>query len=91
MNLISKNKSNLLSISLVIFIIISFFLGFYFDETATNGYVDLNWIKNNISIFLNNSLFDSINHPEYFGNRSPLMYILHVSLNHLSKIFIITD
>lgn len=81
MNLSSKSKSNTLSISLIIFTIISFFLGFYFNETATNGYVDLNWIKKNISIFLNNSLFDSINHPEYFGNRSPLMYILHVSLN----------
>ncbi len=81
MNLSLKNKSNTLSLLLIIFTIISFFLGFYFDETATNGYIDLDWIKKNISIFLNNNLFDAINHPEYFGNRSPLMYILQVSLN----------
>ena len=81
MNLSFKNKYNTISISLIIFTIISFFLGFYYDETATNWYVDLNCIKKNISIFLNNNILDSIKHPEYFGNRSPLMYILHVTLN----------
>ena len=45
MNLSFKNKYNALLILLIIFTIISFFLGFYYDETATNGYVDLDWIK----------------------------------------------
>ena len=81
MNLSFKNKYNALLILLIIFTIISFFLGFYYDETATNGYVDLDWIKRNISIFLSNNILDSIKHPEYFGNRTPLMYILHVTLN----------
>ena len=81
MILLSKNKLQKFSIFLIILTILSFFVGFYLEETATNGYVDLNWIKKNIKIFLDNNIYDAIKHPEYFGNRSPLMYILHSALN----------
>ena len=76
-----KNKIKIFSILLIFSTLISFFFGFYFNETATNGYVDLNWIKKNIKIFLDNDLIEAIKHPEYFGNRSPLMYILHILIN----------
>ena len=76
-----KNKIKIFSILLIFFTIISFCFGFYFNETATNGYVDLNWIKKNIKIFLDNDLIEAIKHPEYFGNRTPLMYILHILIN----------
>ena len=64
-----KNKIKIFSILLIFSTLISFFFGFYFNETATNGYVDLNWIKKNIKIFLDNDLIEAIKHPEYFGNR----------------------
>tara|TARA_Y100001958_G_C21212963_1_gene538528 strand:- start:55 stop:1458 length:1404 start_codon:yes stop_codon:yes gene_type:complete len=78
---ISESGLKTISIFLIILTILSFFLGFYIDETATNGYVDLNWIQKNIKIFLDNSILDAIKHPEYFGNRSPLMYIIHSLFN----------
>ena len=78
---IQFNKIQNISIFLIILAIVSFLLGFYYDEKATNGYVDLSWIKDNIKIFLDNNILESIKHPDYFGNRTPLMYILHVLLN----------
>ena len=35
----------------------------------------------NIDIFLNNNFKDAILHPEFFGNRTPLIYIIHKLIN----------
>ena len=78
------NIKNYLIIFLSILIYISFFVGFYLGENSigSGGYNgDLNWIWKNLEIFKTNNFFDAINHPEFFGNRSPLIYILHAYLN----------
>ena len=64
--------------------LISFFFGFITDENAAGGggyNGDSIWIRENIKIFINNNFFDSINHPEFFGNRTPLAMLLHKYLN----------
>ena len=70
---------------IIIFLpIISFFLGFYLDENSAGagGYNgDIKWIKSNIKIFLDNDLSTAILHPDYFGNRTPLIYILQKLFN----------
>ena len=43
--------------------------------------VDSDWIKKNIQIFLFNDLKDAIFHPELFGNRPPLIYIINKLFN----------
>ena len=65
-------------------IIISFFYGFLTGENSAGagGYNgDLSWIKKNIEIFQNNNIIDSIKHPDIFGNRPPLIYILNKLFN----------
>ncbi len=65
-------------------IIISFFYGFYSGENSAGagGYEgDLSWIIKNIEIFENNNIVDAIKHPEIFGNRPPLIYILNKIFN----------
>tara|TARA_B100000963_G_C22574220_1_gene647582 strand:+ start:122 stop:1444 length:1323 start_codon:yes stop_codon:yes gene_type:complete len=76
-------KKNIIYVifSLVIF---SFFYGFYFDENSagSGGYNgDITWILTNIEIFKNNSLKEAILHNDFFGNRTPLIYILNSFLN----------
>ncbi len=76
----SENSPILLSI----LVYLSFFLGFIFNENSigSGGYTgDLNWMWKNFDIFKNNSLWASINHPEFFGNRTPLLYVLHILFN----------
>ena len=55
---------------IIIFLpIISFFLGFYFNENSAGavGYQgDISWIKNNINIFLENNILKAILHPDFF-------------------------
>lgn len=65
-------------------IIISYFLGFYFNENSigSGGYQgDLVWIWKNFEIFKNEELTQAIKSKDFFGNRSPLLYILNVYLN----------
>lgn len=80
---IKKNSLN--AYDLIIFLpLISFILGFYFNENSAGagGYDgDSSWIRKNIDIFLNNNFKDAILHPEFFGNRSPLIYIIHKLIN----------
>ena len=81
MNINIKNYS---IIFLSILIYFSFILGFYFGENSigSGGYKgDLNWMLKNLEIFQTNTFFDAIHHPEFFGNRTPLIYILHAYLN----------
>lgn len=75
----------------IIFIpLISFIFGFYVDENSAgmgNYAGDINWIKKNIKIFLENDLKEAIFHPELFGNRTPLIYILNKLFNPLFSDF----
>ena len=71
--------------NLLIFIpILSYVLGFYFNENSAGmgEYAgDSDWIRKNIDIFITNNLKDAILHPDFFGNRSPLIYIINKYLN----------
>ena len=71
----------------IIFIpLLSFIFGFYIDENSAgmgNYAGDISWIKKNIQIFLENDLREAIFHPELFGNRTPLIYILNKLFNPL--------
>ena len=71
--------------NILIFIpILSYALGFYFNENSAGigGYAgDSDWIRKNIEIFITNSLKDAIIHPDLFGNRTPLIYIINKYLN----------
>ena len=71
--------------NLLIFIpILSYAFGFYFDENSAGmgEYAgDSDWIRKNIDIFITNNLKDAILHPDFFGNRSPLIYIINKYLN----------
>ncbi len=65
-------------------IYLSFFIGFYYGENSigSGGYQgDLSWMWKNFEIFKNNNLLDAILHEEFFGNRTPLLYILHIYFN----------
>ena len=85
MSLNSKYNFNNTIFKIIIFLpIISFFVGFYLDENSAGagGYNgDIKWIKSNIKIFLDNDLRAAILHPDFFGNRTPLIYILQKIFN----------
>ena len=81
MNINIKNGLIIFFTSLVY---ISFILGFYFNENSigSGDYDgDLVWIWENFDIYKSNNLWTSIHHPDFFGNRSPLLYILHILFN----------
>tara|TARA_Y100000590_G_scaffold467740_1_gene647711 strand:- start:7312 stop:8640 length:1329 start_codon:yes stop_codon:yes gene_type:complete len=78
------NTKNSLIIFLTFFIYVSFVLGFYFNENSigSGGYDgDLVWMWNNFEIYKTYDLWTAIHHPDFFGNRTPLLYILHVIFN----------
>ena len=78
------NIKNSLIIFLSFLIYISFVLGFYFNENSigSGGYDgDLEWMWNNFEIYKTYDLWAAIHHPDFFGNRTPLLYILHVFFN----------
>ncbi len=82
MNLSLNHK--LFSIILIILSIISFFLGFYFDEVSmgAGGYNgDFKFVQKSIDLFHNNSIKDSILLFTESSNRPPLIYILHKLFN----------
>ena len=75
---------NIISVLLILFALISFFLGFYLDEISMgaggfNG--DFKHVKKSIYIFENNSVFKSILLYSESSNRPPLIYILHKFMN----------
>ena len=82
--ILNKKKNNFI-FNIIIFIpLISYIFGFYFNENSAGagGYDgDSSWIRKNIDIFLENNLKDAILHPDFFGNRSPLIYIIHKLFN----------
>ena len=71
---ITKKNITYIIFSLVIF---SFFQGFYYDENSAGGKGDITWILNNIEIFKNNKLKDAILNDGFYGNRTPLVYIIN--------------
>ena len=78
------NLSNTIFKMIIFLPIISFFVGFYLDENSAGagGYDgDIKWIKSNIKIFLDNDLVTAILHPDFFGNRTPLIYIIQKIFN----------
>ena len=78
------NIKNSLIIFFTFFIYVSFVLGFYFNENSigSGGYDgDLVWMWNNFEIYKTYDLWTAIHHPDFFGNRTPLLYILHVLFN----------
>ena len=79
-----KNLKNILFISFSFFIYLSFFLGFYLNENSAGagGYNgDLTWMWDNFKIYKSNDLWTAIHHPDFWGNRTPLIYILHILFN----------
>ena len=83
---IEKNKKILDNLfNIIVFIpFLSYVLGFYLNENSAGMgefAADSTWIKSNINIFLQNDIRDAIFHPDLFGNRPPLIYILNKFLN----------
>ena len=71
---------------LTVLIYLSYFLGFYFNENSigSGGYKgDLVWMWLNFDIFKNNNLVEAINHKDFFGNRTPLLYVINTLFNPL--------
>ena len=71
--------------NILIFIpFISFIFGFYHGEFSAGtgeGGGDSQWIRENIKIFIENDLLTAIFHPDLFGNRTPLIYVLNKLIN----------
>ena len=77
------NQKNIF-ISLSFLIYLSYFFGFFLNENSigSGGYNgDISWIWKNFELFQNNNLLDAIKHKDFFGNRTPLIYILNIYLN----------
>ncbi len=75
---------NYTTVFLSTLIYLSFIFGFYYGENSigSGGYQgDLSWMWKNFEIYKNNNLLDAILHKEFFGNRTPLLYILHIYFN----------
>ena len=80
MSNIKKYTLNILS-TLIYF---SYFIGFYLNENSigSGGYnSDLIWIWENFEIFKKNNLIDAIKNEEFFGNRTPLLYLINIYFN----------
>ena len=79
-----KDNYKILSFLLILLSTSSFFLGFYLDENSAGGgsYVgDWVFLWPNLELFIDNDLYTAITHKNFLTNRSPLLYILHASLN----------
>ena len=71
--------------NIIIFIpITSFIIVFFLNENSAGVgpfAIDSGHIRDNINIFLNNNLKEAILHPDLFGNRTPLIYVIHKLIN----------
>lgn len=82
MDQFSLNK--FISGTLIILVILSFFFGFYLDESSfgAGGYNgDFEHVYTNLEFFLKHDLATSLANPEYHDSRPPTSYILHEALN----------
>ena len=76
------------SIALITLAILSYFFGFYLDESSTGagGYTgDFEHIYANLEFFLKHDLVTSISNPNYHDSRPPTPYILHEALNPFAE------
>ena len=81
MLLINKKK---ISIIFIFIIYASYFLGFFLNENSIgSGGIDgdFEWMWKNFELFKNNSLIEAIHHKEFFGNRTPLLYLINILFN----------
>ena len=72
------------SVALITLAILSYFFGFYLDESSTGagGHTgDFEHIYANLEFFLKHDLVTSISNPNYHDSRPPTPYILHEALN----------
>jgi hypothetical protein len=79
-----KQNEKIITLFLTFIIYLSFFFGFYIGENSigSGGYDgDLSWMWGNFELFKTNSLIEAINHKEFYGNRTPLLYLLHYLFN----------
>ena len=79
-----KNNYKFFSFVLIFLSLLSFFLGFYLDENSAGGgsYLgDWSFLWPNLKLFINNDLYTAITHENFLSNRSPLLYMMHASLN----------
>jgi len=73
-----------ISIIFTFIIYASYFLGFILNENSigSGGYEgDLSWMWKNIELFKNNNLIEAINHQDFYGNRTPLLYVINFLFN----------
>ena len=80
----NKEIYKIFSIFLIFFSFTSFFIGFYLDENSAGAGTysgDFVHTWNNVQVYLNNNFFSSLNHPDFYSGRTPLMYILHELFN----------
>ena len=74
----------IITIIFSLLIINSYFFGFFYQENSigSGGYKgDLDWMWKNFQIFKNENLLQAIKSNDFFGNRSPLLYIINIYLN----------
>ncbi len=79
-----SNIQKKITIFISLFIIFSYFLGFYYDENSigSGGYKgDLVWMWKNFEIFKNENLLQAIKSEDFFGNRTALLYIINIYIN----------
>ena len=79
-----KSSYKFLAIVLILLSFFSFFAGFYLDENSAGGGAyngDWKFLWGNLQLFINNDFYAAITHENLLTNRTPLLYILHSSLN----------
>ncbi len=86
-----KVTKKIFSYFLIIFSILSYFIGFYLNENSAGAgslvFGDLKNTWNNLNTFLNNSILDgvhlttSLDTDVYKSSRTPLIYIIHKIFN----------
>ena len=88
--MLNKRFESFFLISISILTLLSFFLGFTFDEnSAGGGPNDSEHIWTNLQIFLTNDIRTAITHEDYFDGRSPVAYILHKYLNPFASDYLL--
>ena len=82
--MVTKNNYKFFSFVLIFLSLLSFFLGFHLDENSAGGgsYLgDWSFLWPNLKLFINNDLYTAITHEDFISNRTPLLYMMHTSLN----------
>ena len=78
------NLHKFTSVVLISLAVLSYFIGFYFDENSAGaGSFDSDFgsIWRNLQIYINNDIISSLNHPDYYDSRLPIAYLVHEFFN----------